>query len=664
MLTPQQIEEVVQRGMMLHRQGLLDQAEAAYRQIVQAQPRNPAAWNLLGCVLLDRGDPASAAETLSKAIALDRRNPDLHNNLGNALLGLNRISEAIGCYRKAISFSATHVGAWNNLGNALFQTQDYDAALRCFQRAAAIDPAYADAYNGIGDVHRARGDTPQAITFFRKAIELDPSLGEAHGNLANLLQWNRDFDGALHHFQQALALRPNRPRGYYSIASCLLELGRQDGSIAALREGLRRDPADLELLSALAFTALLREPFDPAYALAQATAFGDRAMTVARASSVGATGNPPDPDRRLRIGYVSGDFREHAMAYRIAPILAHHDRAMAEVYCYQANPASDEATGRLQGMADRWRQIGDADDDTFCTTVRSDGIDILVDLSGHGVHNRLAALARSPAPIQVLALGYLGTSGVPGISYRLCDDVSDPAPIADSHHSEKLLRIPRTQFCCALPVDAPAVSAAPIAASGQVTFGSFNNFVRVTAAQLALWAGVLSAVPGARLNLLGVPQGSATKRVIEAFAVHGIEPARLDIRDQVSRSEYWQALARVDIALDTYPYAGETTTIECLWMGVPVVTLAGLYGVSRSGASILNAVELHEFVASSAGGYLDIAIKLAADRERLLALRAQLRPRVRSSPLLDGVGFVRELEALYRRIWIDWCAKRAAGAGT
>jgi predicted O-linked N-acetylglucosamine transferase (SPINDLY family) len=368
--------------------------------------------------------------------------------------------------------------------------------------------------------------------------------------------------------------------------------------------------------------------------------------------------NPPDPQRRLRLGYVSPDFRTHSVAFFLEPLLAHHDPATVEVYAYAHVPRPDAVTERLKTRVQGWRDIHGLSDDQVADLIRQDRIDILVDLAGHTANNRLLVFARKPAPIQVTYLGYPNTTGLTAIDYRLTDALADPPGETERYHTETLIRLPHGFLCYQPPSHAPAVAPPPAAVNGYVTFGSFNNLAKVTPKVVEVWARILKAVEGARVVMKNKSFSDAAtrERCHEQFIRHGIERERIALRDRLTALEDHLGLYhQIDLALDTFPYHGTTTTCEALWMGVPVITLAGHTHAARVGVSLLTRVGLPELIAQNEDDYVERAVALAQDLPRLTELRATLRQRMTQSPLCDAPAFTRNLEAAYREMWRGWC---------
>jgi predicted O-linked N-acetylglucosamine transferase (SPINDLY family) len=363
--------------------------------------------------------------------------------------------------------------------------------------------------------------------------------------------------------------------------------------------------------------------------------------------------------RRLRVGYVSPDFKDHVIAFFVEPFLSSHDHARFEIYCYDSAESRDDVTTRFKSYADHWREIDRLDDGALAAMIRKDGIDILVDLAGHTRGGRLTAFAHKPAPVQIAYLGYPMTSGLDCMDYRISDAVCDPPGQTESHYTETILRLTDTLCCYRPSADMPEVNALPALTRGYFTFGSFNHPAKINDAVIALWSELLTGVDHAKLLLAPVPLGETRERILGGFARHGIPAGRLEFETRLPTRDYQALRNRVDIALDAFPCTGGSTTCETLWMGVPMVNLAGDRFVSRVGASMLTAVGLPQCVATSPAGYLAIATGLASDTGKLAALRATLREQMRASPLYDGAGLARNLETLYGQAWRNWCAKQA-----
>jgi predicted O-linked N-acetylglucosamine transferase (SPINDLY family) len=458
-----------------------------------------------------------------------------------------------------------------------------------------------------------------------------------------------------------LRSNPHYAAAHSNLGSALTPLGQAEKAERSILEALRLDPHLAPARSNLAMTVNYIAERDPADVFAAQRAVEPSLLPKDSAHALHS--NVPDPARALRIGYVSADFRSHSVATFFEPVIAHHQASEFEVTCYYNYPRMDVTTRRLRGHAARWRDVFGIPEQALAQLIREDGIDLLVDLGGHTANNRLGTFALKPAPVQVTWLGYPNTTGLGAMDYRITDSVADPPGWTERFHTEQLVRLPGAFLCYAPPAASPDVTAPPVARNGHISFGCFNNLAKMTSVTIAMWGRIMNAVPGARLILKPVSafaDAQTRAEILQRFADHGLDPARIEpLRPESTIAAHLARYGDVDIALDVHPYNGTTTTCEALWMGVPVVTLAGKTHASRVGASLLHALALDELVATSADAYVDIAVRLASDTDRLAQLRAGLRGRMQSSPLMDAERFTRGLEQAYRTMWRTWCAGRS-----
>ena len=498
-------------------------------------------------------------------------------------------------------------------------------------------------------------DLVQAQLLFEEILELDPGHAEALHFLGLIGHRIRDLGFAMEYFERSIEARPGDAVFHNNLGGVLFQAGRTEEAAVFFRKALAIDPSLHAARASLIFSMVLLESARPEDVYAEHVAWANIHADPLLAQSK-PHANLPDPERRLRVGYLSADFCEHALTYFIEPALAHRDRAAFEVYCYHSSRMVDDVTRRLMQRADHWRDIIDLDDDHAAELIRGDGIDILIDLSGHLRDNRLLVFARKPAPVQVTYLAYPNTTGMRAMDYRITDAVCDPPGATERYYRETLVRLPRCMWCYQPHADMPAVSPSPAQQTGRVTFASMNGANKVTERMLSLWARILTEVPESRIVLTTVPeQGRA--RIRDALTQAGIAEARISMHDRLPTRDFWALYAGIDVLLDTFPMNGGTTTCEALWLGVPVVTRSGDIFQSRAGLSILGSMGLDELVAGSDEEYVRIAIALAHDSTRLAALRAGLRERMRASPLSDGRSHARALETAYRGIWRTWCSR-------
>ena len=567
-----------------------------------------------------------------------------------------RLDEAQAGFEAILAAAPAHAPSHHLLGLILFARGRGVDAIAHLRYAVALDPNLAQAENDLGVALQLEGHNADAVVAYRRALALAPANATFHYNLASALQGAGDLEGAIAAYRAALALVPAYAEARVNLGNALLDQGRLEEARAEYRVVLDADPKNTEALSNLLRALNYDERLSPE-AMLEAHRTADAAMPTAPARFA----NSPEPERRLRVGFVSPDFRTHSVAYFVEPLLASLDRASIESFCYASLLRPDATTARLKGMAGHWLDIYGVPDAAIAERVRADGIDILIDLAGHTAGNRLGLFAHRPAPVQATWCGYCNTTGLGAIDWRVTDGIADPAG-AERRHSERLVRLPHGFLCYAPDADASPVSPLPARDAGRVTFGSFNALPKLSEATLRLWAQILDAVPGSRL-LLKAPQlrdRGARGLLMERLASAGVAAERVELAPSVPTTRAHLALyGRVDLALDPFPYNGTATTCEALWMGVPVVTLAGRVHAGRVGASLLAAAGLPELVAATEADYVARAAALARDLDRLEALRLGMRDRLAASPLLDRTGFARDFEGALRAMWRDWCARQA-----
>ena len=525
-----------------------------------------------------------------------------------------------------------------------------DAAEAQYRAIVAFDPALADVHYNLGSLLSRRTRLVEAAAAYERALGIRPDFPEAACNLGATRESLGQLDEAEALFRTALRLRPDFPAAWNNLGGVLKDLGRMDEAMGSFDRAVALAPDQARLGS----NRLFAMHYSPAYdapALLQAARHWSERHAAPLAGAGTPHDNDPAPARRLRVGYVSGYFRAHCQALFIEPVLTHHDHQDFEIVCYSDVIHPDGVTGRLKAAADVWRETGSLDDAGLAELIRHDGIDVLVDLTLHMAGDRLMAFARRPAPVQVTWLGYPGTTGLPAIGYRLTDPWLDPPGVTDGGYAEQSVRLPDSFWCYDPHAELPPVNPLPAASTGQVTFGCLNNFCKVHAGVLSVWARVLQAVPGSRLLMLA-PPGASRNRVREHL---GVSADRVQFVAYQPRAEYLQHYQRIDLGLDTFPYNGHTTSLDAFWMGVPVVSLSGTTAVSRAGLSLLSNLGLANLAATTPDEYVAVAVRLAADRARLAGLRAGLRRRMAGSPLMDAGRFTRNLEESYRDLWRRWC---------
>ena len=644
--------------------GLLDAAMENYRKAIALNPSLAEAHHNLGRVLQQRRELVAAIESYRAAVHIQPNNALMQFNLGAALWEQGFIEAAAQSYREAICIKPDFVEAHQNLGAALQLLCRFEESIASYRRVLGLKPDYVEAHVNLGLTLWLAGRPEEAIESSARAIALKPGLAPAHNAMALALWEAGRLEEAAEHCRAAIAGDPSFAEAHNTLATVLKDQGQPEEAVAHYREALALEPSFARAHSNLLFTLNYLSRLDGPAVLAEHMKWAERHAAGAP-GPFRTHGNDPKPDRRLRIGYLSPDFYQHSVAFFIEPILAAHDRRVVEVYGYASVTRRDAMTARLRGLSDHWRDIAPLTDTQVAELIRQDGIDILVDLAGHTAGNRLAVFARRPAPVQVTYLGYLNTTGMAAMGYRLTDEWSDPVGVSDALHTETLVRLPGGLLCFSIPPDSPEVGESPALSAGFVTFGCFNNSAKITPEVVALWSEILRSVPSSRLLLKSKQFADAgTQRYYrEWFQQNGIESARVDMEGISKWRDYLASYHRIDIALDPFPYAGGTVTCQALWMGVPVITLAGRTGFARTGVSILSSIGLSELIVATRAAYLAKAVEMSCDLERLQGLRAGMRRRMQESTLMDRERCVTSLEEHYRWMWHRWCEDREGKQG-
>ncbi len=641
-------------GNTLMALGRVGDAILAYRGAVAIRPDFAQGFANLGIALQAQGALDEAVAALRQAVAAAPDFADAHANLGATLSALGRHDEAAAAWRDAVRHKPGFAQAHYNLGTALDALHRPEEAAAAYRAAIAADAALVEAHSNLGNILSAQGRLEEAVACFRRALARAPERPGLHYNLANALNDRGALDEAAAAYRAAIALKADHADARANLAIVLMNQGRIDEAEAEFRRALRIAPGDAGIRSNWLFCLNYRTD-----ACAEDIFAAHRDWeTHLAATPPAAHSNDRTPARRLKIGYVSPDLRQHSVAYFIEPLLQAHDRQTVEVTCYADVARPDRITARLQALADRWVSTVGMSDDELDARIRADAIDILIDCAGHTAHNRLKVFARKPAPVRATWLGYPNSTGLSAIDYRIVDAETDPPGAADALASERLVRLPGF-LCYGGADDAPEPAPPPCLTAGTVTFGSFNNPAKLSSPTLDAWAALLDRLPHARLLLKGKPfaDEGTRARYRERLAVRGIAPARVELVGWTQGNvPHLELYARVDIALDPFPYNGTTTTCEALWMGVPVVALRGARHGGRVGASLLARIGAEDWIAETAEDYVECAARLAADPAQLKALRQTLRARVAGSPLCDRAAFARAMEAAYRSMWQAWCA--------
>jgi len=651
------LEEALELVDRHRRAGRPDQAERICRQILAQAPHAVSAINELGGVLVEQARHAEAAEAFALAVRLRPELAELHVNLALSLQALGRDAEARRHFETALRLNPDIPAALNNLGNLYKAAGELDQAISCYRRALTLAPDWHGTWNNLGTTLQKRKRLEEAASCFQRAMEIAPADPDAYVNLGNLCYEDVQLQAAIDWYRKAVERNPGHGGVLSSLAGMLGAQGRLEEAIGCLRRAVELAPASAEIHGSL-LMALQYDPVVAPVAICQEhLAWAQRHADPLMPSAIGRRGDR-DPDRRLRIGYVSPDFRDHSAAFFIEPLLEHHRRDRVEVFCYSSSRVADMVTRRLRARADHWCDIVDLSDDQAAERIREDRVDILVDLACHTSGNRLGVFARKPAPVQATYLGYPYATGMAAMDYWVTDIHLDP-PDAPTPSRERQVRLPEAFVCYRPPDDAPAVADPPCVRNGFVTFGSFNTLTKLNRQVIAAWAQVLRNVAGARLLLKTTALGDAptARHVAGLFAACGIEPDRLILEGSQPLGQFLSAYGRVDLMLDPWPFNGHTISMHGLWMGVPLVTLYGDRHAARRGGMLLRNLRLEQMIALTPDQYIEIATDLGRDRDRLAELRRGMRRRVAQSPLVDGPRFIVHLEAAYRSMWRAYCGE-------
>jgi len=638
----------------LQNMGQLDEAIAFCGQAIRLRPELAGLHNNLGNSLHAKGQFADAIASHRQAIRLKPDFAEAHSNLGSALQEMGQLDEAIDAYRQAIRLKPDLAGAFSNLGNALSARGQLEEAVACYRQAIRLKPDLAEAHTNLGNALSDMGRLDEAIASYRQAIAFKPDYADAHYNLGIALLGKGQIDEAIVACRDAIRLKPGFAEAHCNLGIALKGIGQLDGAIASYRQAMRLKPDYALPHSNLLFTL----PFHPGYdagMIYEENRRWDHQFAEPLKKFIQPHANDRNPDRRLRIGYVSPDFREHCQAMFTIPLLSNHDREAVEIFCYADVRRPDALTQRIGGYVDGWRSIVGMTDAQAAGKIREDRIDILVDLTMHMAKNRMLLFARKPAPVQAAWLAYPGTTGLSAMDYRLTDPYLDPPGSNDRFYCETSIHLPDSFWCYDPLVADLAVNPLPAQSKGHVTFGCLNNFCKVNEPVLRLWAQVLKTVPTSRFMML-CPEGNHRQPLLEMLQREGISPDRIELIAGRPRLQYLELYHRIDVGLDTFPSNGHTTSLDSYWMGVPVVTLVGQTVVGRAGLSQLTNLGLPELIAQTPEQYVQIATDLARDLPRLAELRRNLRARMEASPLMDGPRFARNIEAAYRQMWRNWVA--------
>lgn len=674
-------------------QGNYAEAAKAYRKAILLQPEYADAHYNLAIILAETGQKAEAKKSLEHAILFRPAYPEAYNNLGNMLMDEGRVEEAATQYRQALAWNSELVQAQENLVTALHRTGRYDDAtdyvnrllkkrpddgrlLRIhalglsyqgkWQEAEKIylkllesDADAMDLWVNLAAVRQIGSDYPGALECYEKAIKMkDADVALCSSGIASVLMSQDKISAATERFQQALMLNPRHVGLVANFGRALVADGNIKHGIENIRHALDMAPQMPELLSNLIYSLHFDPSATPETRFAEAKRWNER-----HGKPTGQTKRPQacakKPREKLRIGYISADLRDHSVGRCVLPVLQHHDHERFQIICYAVSSIFDEFSKQMKTCSDLWRTVPPLSHFDLAERIRQDNIDILIDLSGHTGGNRLRTFVEQPAPLQMTWLGFFSSTGLDAIDYRITDAVMDPEGQTEKFHSEKLLRLPVVLPYLA-PKKAPAVSSPPILRHGHLTFGALTRFSRANTQVLDTWAQILTECNTARLTIfsgISAEDEKALERIYRLFALRDIPREQLDVLPKLPFPEFLAKLGDIDLALDSFPYPGGITTLHSLWMGVPVLTLAGESSFERAGASILTAANLPQFIAKSQSDYVERAIAICRSPSQLTPIRKNLRKRLKETLLLDGAAFTRAFEQKLVEAWESACSK-------
>lgn len=654
-MTQMTLQQAFDLALKHYQAGQLPEAESIYRQLVQAAPQHADSAHMLGMILLQLQRMDEALPLIETALRLNPDSGQSHCLLATAHVASRRYSQALEPARRAIALIPELAEAHQMLGIALLELGDSAGAVQSLRRAVSLRQDLSDAWHALGRAFWAGGDAARSIDAWRKSLQLRPDFAEAHNNLGVAYKDAGDLDRAMQCFNAAIRFGGSSPEAYANLGNALKDQARLPEALEIYRKAISVNPASQPAWSNLLYGMTFDLQSDAA-AIAQECERWDAQIARPLRASIDSYRNSRDPERKLRIGYVSPDFYAQSESFFVLPLLGAHDRERFEIHCYSSVRKPDDVTQRIKSRADVWHEVLRLSDEQLASKIREDGIDILIDLTMQMSENRILTFARKPSPVQIAWLAYPGTTGLKAIDYRITDRWMDAEDSDQSWSAEEAIRLPDS-WCVYEPLEPPMpVAPLPALRNGFITFGSMNNFCKTGPAVLELWAKTLARIPQSRL-ILACPAGSTRTRITQLFSSQGVTSDRLTLIGNLPRVEYLRMYDQIDICLDPFPYNGITTTCDALLKGVPVLTLPGSLPQTRAGLSMLANVGLMQFVASSAEHFIQLASEHASQLDRLAAVRESLCAMMLASPLMDAKRFAANMEAAYRTAWRKYCGK-------
>ena len=629
-------------GVILKDRGLFNDAEASYRNSLQIDPNNSEAKVRLGYVLMRMDKMVEAEACLREVLKARPEYVECLQTLAMLLSQLERRAEAMECYQQVLKVSPENFEVHNNHGNLFKDIGQFASAEAAYRKALSIKPDSALAYNNLGMVLHNQNRIVEAEATYRISLALQPDFPEAINNLGVTLMETGRLAEAEALYLDGLAKRPKHINLLANLGCVYKEQGRIDESVACFRGALKLNPDFFMSASNLLFTLNYGIDCNPVKMLDEAIQFGRGCSAKVRSPYREWR---TSSDGTLRVGFVSGDLYSHPVGYFLESLVTEIDTQSFELYAYNCSPVEDLVTQSLRPCFKKWQTITGLSDQALAEHIHRDGIDILIDLSGHTANNRLPAFAYKPAPVQASWLGYFATTGMKEMDYWIGDPYVTPAEDA-AHFTETLWPLADSYLCFSPPKGAPAVSALPALTNGYITYGCFNSLSKLNEEVIALWSQVLKRTPDSKLYLKTrqLDDEKVCESINSAFQAHGIDPSRLILSGWSPRIELLAEYSRVDLALDPFPYPGGTTSAESLWMGVPVLTKKGNRFLSHIGTSIAANAGLADWVAEDNDAYVEKAVSLSADVAHLASLRTGLRDQLLTNPLFDAKRFARNLE--------------------
>ncbi len=679
-------EQKFDLGLSFHQQGNADQAEIIYREVLNSDPKHKHAWSNLGSIHSKKNKLEEAINCYRKALEIDPQFGECWFNLGNALRKGMNAPGAESAFLQALKFNNTLYGAAIGLGQSLSEQGKFPQAVDIFKQIIAQKNDDPDLFSHLGNALRMQGLKEQALAAyqtmlalkpndprtlhqyglvmmdlgrleeahsrFKTALSLKPDYAEAHNSISIVLQMLKQDDNALAHNLEAVKLNPNFTEAWNNLGNLYGLSGKSKEAIEAFRKSIELQPRAAAFHSNLLLNLHYVIDMKVEEIYGEHKTWGN--VHLQNYPQPEPFQNNKDPIRKLKLGIVSPDFRLHTVNAFLEPFLDNLNRKSFEVFAYSSVLRQDEVTEKFKQKVDHFKDIRPMPDLQASALIREDKIDVLIDLAGHTAGCRLPIFALKSAPVQIAQFGYPNTTGVPNFGYRITDQFADPKGISEKNYTEELVRLTGMAWCYQTPVGVPEPPKRT-AKPGAIIFGSLNNMAKHNTKVLALWAKLLSAVPGSKLRLLSGPGQESAKMVRFALQTAGVNPDRAELLSRMDKNEYFAALGEIDIALDPFPYNGGVTSCDTLWMGTPLLTLAGDSYVSRQGIAILSNVGMEDWIAKTPEEYIEKAKKSAAEIARLSLLRGKLRDTLKKSAICDWTSYSKKWEEAVRNLWKNYC---------